>query len=87
MPDRASSELRLLLPFALPLAHRVSFSFDWNQQEGRGTLSIPKSPTPAFPLSLGCASLGRDAVAFGTWRAALCGTAGWLGTQPPHSFS
>lgn len=45
---------------------------------------IPKTSAPALPLSPGCASL--EAVALGTWSAAMCGVVGLLGAQCLQSF-
>lgn len=84
MADPASSELGLLLSFAPHLAWCL-IHLEPARRIG-GALSIPRSPGPAFPLSLGPASLGRDAMALGAWRAAMCGMAGRIGTQPVWSF-
>ena len=84
MADPASSELGLLLSFA-PHLPWCLIHLEPARRIG-GALSIPRSPGPAFPLSLGPASLGRDAMVLGAWRAAMCGMAGRLGTQPLWSF-
>lgn len=81
--DPAPSDLGLLLSFAPHLAWCL---IHLEPARTGGALSTPRSPGPAFPVSLGPASLGRDAVVLGTWRAALCGMAGQLGTQPLWSF-